>query len=90
MALIEIKQLITTQVRTTDLRDYQLNDFVTFCIQVTEYLLDHQWIFDARYNLNLNRTTALLTGFYCYPKNPFLLAGHRALRPASIIASYIV
>jgi hypothetical protein len=21
------------------------NDFVIFCIQVTEYLLDHQWIF---------------------------------------------
>jgi putative hydroxymethylpyrimidine transport system substrate-binding protein len=28
---------------------------------VTEYLLDHQWIFDARYNLNC--TTALLTRF---------------------------
>jgi hypothetical protein len=28
---------------------------------MTEYLLDHQWVFDARYNLN--RTTALLTGF---------------------------
>jgi hypothetical protein len=28
---------------------------------VTEYLLDHQWIFDARYNFN--STTALLTGF---------------------------
>jgi hypothetical protein len=33
---------------------------------VTEYLLDHQRIFDARYNLN--RTTALLTRFYFYPK----------------------
>ncbi len=36
------------------------DDFVIFCIQVTEYLLDHQWVFDARYNLN--RTNALLKG----------------------------
>jgi hypothetical protein len=36
---------------------------------MTEYLLDHQWVFDARYNLN--RTTALLTGFNVYVKNPF-------------------
>jgi hypothetical protein len=44
---------------------------------VTEYLLDYQWIFDARYNFN--RTTALFTGFYFYPKNPFksLRPGHR-------------
>jgi hypothetical protein len=28
---------------------------------VTKYLLDHQWVFDSRYNLNC--TTALLTRF---------------------------
>jgi hypothetical protein len=36
---------------------------------VAESLLDHQWVFDARYNLN--RTTALLTGFNVDVKNPF-------------------
>jgi hypothetical protein len=47
--------------RCSTLLGQQLDDFVTFCIQVTEYLLDYQWVFDARYNLN--RTTELLTGF---------------------------
>ena len=53
-------------------------DDVVICrIQVTKYILDYQWIFDARYNFN--RTTALFTGFYFYPKNPFksLRLGHR-------------
>ena len=47
------------------------------CIQVAEYLLDHQGVFDARYNLN--RTTALLTRFNVDVKNPFksLGPGHR-------------
>jgi hypothetical protein len=79
----------------------KFDDFVMLCIQVAEYLLEHQWMFirhilvpnpsdgircanrlscrfvDARYNLNC--TTALLTGFNVYVKNPFksLCPGHR-------------
>ncbi len=44
------------------------------CIQVTGYILDHQRIFEARYNFN--RTTALPTGIYFYSKTPF-----KSLRP---------
>jgi hypothetical protein len=59
---------------------------------VTKYLLDHQWIFDARYNLN--RTTALLTGFNVDVKNPFksLRPGHRLvfLCPCFFIVGMLV
>jgi hypothetical protein len=41
------------------------------CIQVAEYLLDHQWVFDARYNLNC--TTALL---FCAKKQNLGLDFH--------------